>query len=104
MTFNSRNAEFETTNTEKSSEENNSQETISTDDQISNQSSSSSRSNENISDAAFSQAQRMKIADIVVAALRMNRQNNPSSKILVSDMSFVTSSLMSIIFDAQLER
>jgi hypothetical protein len=72
MTFNSRNAEFETTNTEILNEENNSQEIISTDDQISNQSSNNSRNNENISDAAFFQAQRMKIADIVVVALRMN--------------------------------
>jgi hypothetical protein len=46
----------------------------------------------------------MKIADIVVVALRMNWQNNSSSKILVSDMSSVTSSLMSTIFDARFER
>jgi hypothetical protein len=63
------------------------------------QSQNNSRNSESISDASFSQAQRMKIADIVIAALRMNRQNNSSSII-----SFVASTFMTIIFDARLER
>jgi hypothetical protein len=104
MINNVRNVEFEATNTDESSEESINQDAISTSDQIANLSSNNSRSNESISDAMFSHAQRMKIADIVVVALRMNRQNNSSSRIFASDILFVSSSSMTTIFETRFER
>jgi hypothetical protein len=96
MTFNSRNAEFETDNIEQDESSNISTFNQLADNQFTNQ---SAQSNESTSDAAFSHAQQMKIADIVVAALRMNRQNNSSS-----DVSSVFLSSMIIIFETRLER
>jgi hypothetical protein len=103
MINNARNAEFETINTDESSEEIINQDFTSTSDQITNRSSSNSRSIESTSETTFSHAQRLKIADIVAVALRMNRQNNSFSEISSSDISFVTSS-MNIIFETRFDR
>jgi hypothetical protein len=94
MTNNARNAEFETINIDESREENSNQGNTIV-DQITNQ---FARSVETTSDVMFSHAQRMKIADIVIAALRMNRQNNS-----FSDISSVSSSMTSI-FETRFDR
>ncbi len=103
MINNVRNAEFETINTDESSEEIINQDSTSTSDQITNRSSSNSRSIESISGTAFSHAQRLKITDIVAVALRMNRQNNSFSRISSSDISSASSS-MNTIFETRLDR
>jgi hypothetical protein len=109
MTFNSRNAEFEARNAEQdefSSSHQFSDEQITNQasaDQFTNQASAdqftnqSARSTETTFDVMFIHAQRMKIADIVTAALRMNRQNNS-----LSDMSSLTS--MIIFFETRSDR
>jgi hypothetical protein len=103
MTHNARNAEFEADNIEQ--DEFSSFNQISdvslnqfSDDQITNH---SIKSIDFTSDSMFSQAQRMKIADIVVAVLRMNRQNN-SSEIFFSSVSSITS--MTSIFETRSDR
>ncbi len=94
MTFNSRNAEFGAENIEQE-DSNISSSNQQADDQITNQ---SAKSTKIISDVMFSHAQRMKIADIVTAVLRMNRQNNS-----FSDISFTSSSMITI-FETRFER
>jgi hypothetical protein len=100
MTFNFRNAEFESDNVEQdefsSFDQTDSDQT--TNQSAADQSQNNSRSNESISDQMFTHAQRVKIADIVTAALRMNRQNNS-----FSDISSVSSSMTSI-FETRLDR
>jgi hypothetical protein len=93
MINNARNARFEAVNSDDTNSINS--------DQIANQ---AAQSIESTFESMFSQAQRMKIVDIVIAALRMNRQNNSSSEMSSSNISFVATSSMIISFETRSDR